>query len=155
MLKRFPFHFNLNPIDRWFKIFWQTANRTLKKRDSGGWQRPVIAKLCHRDVKRTILTAGRTKKAENFFVSESLTPARRTIFHTLRQMKKAHPGIVKGITTYEGRVFVFTNPVNSAAVNAQDQRHLISNQVSLRKLCDEYVKVTLEIFLKNFDWIFA
>ena len=74
------------------------------------------------------------KKAENFFASESLTQARKTFSHTLRHKKEGHLSIVKGITTYEGRVFIFTNPVNPAAVNAQDQRHLNSNHDSQKKV---------------------
>ena len=46
------------------------AHRLGKKIETkGDDKRPVIAKFCRQDVKRTIPTAGRTKKAENFFVS--------------------------------------------------------------------------------------
>ena len=34
----------------------------------------IIAKLCRRSIKYQIFKAARTKKVENFFVSESLTP---------------------------------------------------------------------------------
>ena len=116
------------------------AHRLGKKKETqGDDRRPVIAKFCRRDVKRTILTAGLTKKAETFFLSESLTPTRRTDFHTLRQMKKTHPGIVKGVTTYEGRNFVFTNLVNPAVINAQD--HLLGQKIlsgkPFHKICSK------------------
>ena len=41
--------------------------------------------------------------------------------------------------------------ISASTLNAQDQRHLIRNQNSLRKFCDENVKVPLENFLKTKD----
>ena len=57
-------------------------------------KRPNIAKFCRRDLKRDISMAGRSTCAEGLIVSESLTPARKNIFYTLRQIRKAHPSIV-------------------------------------------------------------
>ena len=70
------------------------------------------------------------KKADGFFVSESLTLVGRNIFYTLRSIRKAHPGIVKGVTMREGRVYAFTKPRAVSSLNGKDQRHLKLNEAS-------------------------
>ena len=114
-------------------------------------KRPIIAKFCRRDMKRDILTASRRNRAEGLYVNENLTPKRRNIFNVLRRMRKSHPGIVKGVTTYDGRVYAFTKPINPAATNPRDQRHLISDQVMLTNFCREFIKSSLDEFLERAD----
>ena len=64
-------------------------------------------------------------------------------------MKNAHSSIVKRIITCEERVFVFTNPMNPTAVNAQDPRHLIANQDSLRNFLRWACRSTTGTFSQN------
>ena len=112
-------------------------------------KRPIIAKFCRRDLKREVLKVGRSTRAEGFYVSESLTPARKNIFYTLRQIRKAHPSIVKGLTTRDGRIYAYTEPVNPTATNARDQQHYIGNQATLAEFCEKFVKLPLENFLSS------
>ena len=124
------------------------AHRLGPKRTSQGPdKRPIIAKLCRRDLKREVLQAARSRRATGFYVNESLTPARRTIFNALRKMRKSHPGIVKGVSTQDGKVFAFTKPINPMATDARDQKHWIKNQSCLVQFCRDFVKRPLDQFL--------
>ena len=79
-------------------------------------------------------------------MNESLTPSRILIFNTLRSMKRAHPSLVKGCSTYDGRVYAYTKPVSSSPTNGRDQRHLMSTMDGLDEFCPEYVKLSHEKF---------
>ena len=131
---------NLNEIS--------VSQRLGKKPSSPQDHRPIIAKFCRRDLKMDILRKSRAKKIPGFFIGESLTNARREIFHTLRRMRKAHPRTIKGVTTIQGRVVAFTKPL-SMNVGANDQRHYIMNHTDLKLFCDEFIKEPLEKFLFN------
>ena len=125
-----------------------TAHRLgTKPQNQSADKRPIIAKFCRRDTKRELLYNGRKARVLNLFVNESLTPTRKTIFTALRRMKKIHPNLVKGVTTYDGSVFAFTKPLATAT---RDRRHHIQNHESLVEFCREYVKLPLETFLENF-----
>ena len=133
---------NINPSDI------SVSHRLGPKRPSQGPdKRPIIAKLCRRDLKREVLQAARSRRVAGFFVSESLTPVRRTIFNALRKMRKSHPTVVKGVSTQDGRVFAFTKPINPSATNARDQKHLIKNHNCLVEFCRDFVKRPLDQFL--------
>ena len=107
-------------------------------------KRNIYIKLCRRDLKKEIIIASKKQKKPLLFCSESLSPVRRTLFFTLRRLKRDHPEIVKGCTTMEGRVFAFTPPVRGGA---KDQRHHITNMEDLRDFCRTYVKIALDDFL--------
>ena len=79
---------------------------------------------------------------------ENLTPTRRNIFKTLRKMKTAHPDFVKGVSTFEGKVYAYT-PNEGSQPNARDKRHLVNNSETLNKFYREFVKKPLELFLEN------
>ena len=113
-------------------------------------RRSFIMKLCRRDLKRDILAASKRIKNPRIFVNENLTPNRRRIFQTLRKVKRENPSIVKTVTTYEGKVIVYTKN-NSSEPNARDVRHIVNNGVSLSLFCENQVKKPLELFLENFD----
>ena len=110
-------------------------------------RRKLIAKFCRRDVKRDILQSSRRSKVEGMFVSESLTPTRSKIHRALRAMRRLHPEVVKGCTTQDGRVYVFTP---SATANfGRDRKHLIPTLSKLEEFCQEYLQVTSETFLDH------
>ena len=100
-------------------------------------------------MKRNILTASWRNQAEGLYGNENLTPKRRNIFNVLRSMKKSQPGIVEGVTTYGGRFYAFTKPVSPAATNLRDQRHLISDQMTLTNFFREYIKSSIDEFLES------
>ena len=120
-----------------------------RRQNQGPDKRPIIAKFCRRDVKRSILTAGRRARADGLYVNKNSTPTRRNVFNLLRRMRRSHPNIVKGVTSYDGRVYAFTKPVNSSSTNPRDQRHLINNEATLKSFCREYIQSSLENFLNE------
>lgn len=108
-------------------------------------RRNLIVKLVRRDVKHDIISASRQQpRRSNLYISESLTPARSSLFFALRQMKKSK--LIKGCTTYDGRVYAFTAPLQESH---RDVRHLISNYEDLTKFCAKYVKQPLQNFLET------
>ena len=118
--------------------------------------RPIIVKLCRRDVKSQLISAarqlgkGNSKRGQNIpnlFVNESLTPPRRKILFTLRQIKRAHPDIVSGCSSYDGKIFAYTKNGN-----LRNTRHLVNNHQSLVKFCDEHIKVPIQTFLDHWEF---
>ena len=124
-----------------------TAHRLGKKTNTQSPDtRSIIVKFCRRDSKRRAIAASKHLRNPAIYINESLTPMRRTIFKTLRSMKRAHPDLVRGCTTYEGRVFAFTKSTVASAQN-RDKRHLINSYGDLIGFCREYVKKPLDLFL--------
>ena len=74
-------------------------------------------------------------------------------------MKRSNPGIIKGVTSQEGVVIVFT-PAPAAAAPAatamasrerpRDLRHRITTRAQLEKFCKDYIKKPLDDFI--FSW---
>ena len=100
-------------------------------------KRGIIVKLCRRETKRELLMAKRSLPRTNsssLFINESLTPKRNTILYALRQMKKAHPNIIAGCSSYDGRIYAYTKttPDSSAfrettsSPATRNVRHLIN-----------------------------
>ena len=108
-------------------------------------RRPIIAKFCRRDTKSAVLVTGRRARTPNLFVNESLTPLRKNIFTTLRRMKKDHPDLVKGVTTFDGKIYAFTKPVSPSV--ARDQKHYIANKTQLVNFCRDHVKKPIDEFI--------
>ena len=127
-----------------------TAHRIGKKPTSQTVdRRPIIAKLCQRDNKAQILGAARKLRLSGFFVNESLTPTRRTLLFTLRKMKREHPEIVVGCSSFDGKVFAYTKPPSAAPPNTRNHRHLITTHEKLAQFCREHIKRPLEAFLES------
>ena len=117
-------------------------------------KRAIIVKLCRREMKRDIMSANRLK-IPGLYINESLTPKRRTIFFTLRQMKKAHRDIITGCTTFDGKVYAFTKQpagTSSNLLRPRDTRHLVNTQEALTKFCRDYIKQPLETFLATWPY---
>ena len=110
-------------------------------------RRNLIVKLVRRDVKHEIISASRKQpRRSNLYISESLTPARSSLFYALRQMKKSR--LIKGCTTYDGRVYAFTA---SPQESQRDVRHPITSHEDLKKFCSKYVKQPLQNFLETWN----
>ena len=116
--------------------------------------RPLTVRFCRRDTKRSILFAKRDNSDvhSTLFTNESLTPKRRTIMYALRAIKKAHPNIVTGCNTLEGRCFAYTKmPASLPNSRARDRKHVLNTHEALVKFCDQYVKKPLQAFLQSWD----
>ena len=70
-------------------------------------------KLSRRDLKPNLIVASRRQsKPQNLFVNESLTPAGKTLFYSLRQLRHPHPNVV--LTSFEDQVYDYTPPPDVA-----------------------------------------
>ena len=107
-------------------------------------KRSLIVKFCRRECKRDVIIACKKAKNSNLFANESLTPKRRAILEALKKMKRSLPEHVKGCTTIDGKVFVYTK---SLQTNGRDHRHLVNSHDDLVKFCTDHVKQPLELFL--------
>ena len=112
-------------------------------------RRGIIVKFCRRDVKHSIIMASKQNRERRIFANESITPLRRTIFNTLRQIKRSHPDLVQGVSTYDGRVFAYTPPDSTSSGTARSKRHLVNTHSGLVEFCQNYVKKPLELFLNS------
>ena len=67
-----------------------TAHRLVPKpKTQGPDRRSIIIKLCRRELKHDLITACKKYKPPNFFINESLTPTRNSIFsHSVKLRKK-------------------------------------------------------------------
>ena len=123
-----------------------------KPQAQGPDTRPLTVRFCRRDTKRRILFTKRDNADPRYtlHINESLTPKRRTIMYALRQIRKAHPNIVTGCNTLEGRCYAYTKlPGSRPNTRAQDRKHIINTQDALVDFCSQFVKQPLENFLNE------
>ena len=129
-----------------------TAHRLGKKSPS---QQPdrrnIIVKFCRRDTKHEVFTSGKKQaRPSQLYVNESLTPQRAKIYQALRMMRRSHPELIAGCSTYDGRVYAYTpTPTTSSGETQRNHRHLIVTQDALQKFCDFYIKKPLITFLSR------
>ena len=117
-------------------------------------RRGIQVRFCRRDIKRLIMSTKCDNSDENntMYMNESLTPERRTILFALRKIKKKFPNIVKGCTSQDGRVYVFTpSPAFASTPRGRDRKHLVNTHEALVEFCAEFVKNPLEEFLDSWD----
>ena len=119
-------------------------------------KRPIVVKFCRRDIKRDVVAASRRQaRPPSVFVNESLTPIRRKIFNTLRVIKRQHPELVCGVSTFEGRVFAYTKSTSapqSAATGSRDVRHLVNTYDMLVSFCQNHVHKPINTFLDSWQF---
>ena len=128
-----------------------TAHRLGKKPISQNPdRRSIIVKFCRRDVKHQLYLARKNQpRVARVFINESLTPSRQDIFHTLRKIRKSNPGLLNGLSTFDGNVYAYTKN-ETANSNQRDRRHQINSKNVLKKFCDEFLKQPLRTFLDSF-----
>ena len=108
-------------------------------------KRSLILKLCRRDLKRELISASYRQERPTVFLSESLTPIRRTILYSLRKIRRSHPDIVLGCSSFDGRVFA---KIKSSSATAHPfLRVFINSHEDLVRFCREHVKKDLDNFL--------
>ena len=132
-----------------------TAHRLGKKPQSNSPASPdkrsIIVKFCQRDTKKNIYLAARTAKVQNLYVNESLTPTRQKILYALRQIRRAHPNLLTGSSTFDGKVYAYTKPSSTAPSDARNIRHEINSQKRLTSFCTDYIRQPLETFLDSWE----
>ena len=119
------------------------SHRLGSRKSQGPDKRSIIAKFCRRDLKRDILASARRVKPSNLFINESLTNVRQKISQALRIAKKQHPDVISGITSIEGRVFVW----RKGSEGGRDVRHCINTLARLEDFCMQNMRVSSTNFL--------
>lgn len=123
-----------------------TAHRLGKKSSKQGPdRRPIIAKLCRRDIKYDIMRACKSQKPK-FFINESLTPSRSTLLWALRQMKKNHSNIISGCSSENGRVCMWRK---SNTDGGRDHKHFINSFEQLKEFCEKTLKEPITVYIDN------
>ena len=142
-------HDNSNCIEVVQKVVKDCLKIELKKEDisvshrlgpksaaQGQDTRSIIVKFCRRDQKRDLLLACRSSKPRNLYLNECLTPLRRNIGAALRRAKKLPSSRVSGMTTIDGRIFVWGK---SDLPGTRDSRHCVNTLQALEDFCMEFV----------------
>ena len=124
-----------------------TAHRLGRAPENGPDKRKIIVKFCRRDISKRLCSAARSKRPAGLFINESLTPIRRKIFFTLRRIKQAHPNLVSGCSSVEGKIYVYTKPAPNSPPSTPNLKSLISTHDHLVSFCRDFIKVPLDTFL--------
>ena len=114
-------------------------------------RRPIVVKFCQRDLKMQVWVSSRKARIPNFYVNESLSPTRRTILYALRKIKRAHPNLVTGCTSFDGKIYAYTKPSSTAPEHSRSVRHPINSKENLKNFCETFVKKPLEDFLESWS----
>ena len=111
-------------------------------------RRGLIVKFCRRSTKTDVLLSARKKKPNNFYVNESLTPANQTIAFVLRKMRKDHPQLITGVSTFDGKNFAWIKSSNTDR-NSRDTRHAINSRERLVNFCETILNKPLNTYLNE------
>ena len=111
-------------------------------------------KLVRRDLKKEIIAASKRQNRnspDEIFVNDSLTPQRDAVFRTLQRIKREND-VIKGVSSVEGEVFVYTAapPMQARDQTSEprrDLRHRVNSKEQLRIFCENFVKKQLEEFV--------
>lgn len=106
--------------------------------------RSICVKLVRHDLKTDILSTCRRAKP-NFYVNESLTPARSTILYVLRKIKRKYPNLVDGCSSIDGKVYAWVKPTDSSS--QRNSRVSVNSHLQLSEFCANVVKDSLNSFL--------
>ena len=115
-------------------------------------KRSIIVKFCRRDTKDDVYRSSKRRaRPQQLYVNESLSPTRKTIYYTLRQIRRAHPELLAGCSTFDGKIYAYTKASTSDGQQQRDRRHLIITLETLKKFCAEHIKKPIETFLNNYQ----
>ena len=121
-----------------------TAHRLgSKKKQQGPDRRPIIVKLCRRDLKRDIRYACKQNKP-NYYVNEDLTPSRSTILWALRMMKRKHSKIISGCNSEDGKVCVW---IKSTSPSSRDVKRFLNTYEQLADFSMNILKENVSMFI--------
>ena len=125
-----------------------TAHRLGRKPgDNVSDKRPIIVKLCRRDLVRDIFAACKATRPP-FYVNCSLTPIRNKILFEIRKLKRTYPQLIKGCHgNHVGEINVFLP-------NRQTQMRDRKITVNSREEFEEFVQnhVGISVADLNITW---
>ena len=115
--------------------------------DTSPDKRDIIVRFCQRDTKFKVYSSGRQQKIRGLYVNESLTPTRRSIHFALRKIREKHSTLVTGISTHNGRIFVYTKAAPNAPPESASLKTELNTIEALSSFCDNFIKEPLPNFL--------
>ena len=104
--------------------------------------RPIIVKLLHRSTKYALMDSCIKKRTNNglsdFFLNESLSTIRTTMYSDLKQVRWSHKSLFKQLYTRDGIIYVklTVNEEHKYAIKTED--HLLSFLKNYPQLQDTY-----------------
>ena len=113
-------------------------------------KRSIVVRFCQRDIKHQVYTAGRQKKVKDLYFNESLTKTRKEVHTAIRRIKKECGELVTGVSTHNGRVFMYHKPARNAPPTAKSLKTEINTMQHLEAFCIDFLKKPLQSFLSHF-----
>ena len=121
-----------------------------KVNDNTPDKRKILVRLTKKLQKNDLISAAKTAKPDDLFVSENLTPTRQKIAYALRQAKKNFPNIVSGTNTMNGVPYVWIKPTGRATGGAST-RHKIVSHATLKRFYSDTLDTPLEEVVNDFS----
>ena len=116
-------------------------------------KRSVIIKFCRRDSKDEVYRSSKGQnRPKQLYINECLSPMRQKLYKTLRHMRKDHPDLIAGCSTFDGKIYAYTKVSSHGNGPTQkDRRHFIKNFDALKKFCEDFVRRPIDAFLDS--WV--
>ena len=130
-------------------LIWLLIGLEKKKNDAPD-NRKILVCFTIKQQKNDLISAARTTKPDDLFVSENLTPTRKKIAYVLRRAKNKFPSIVSGTNTMNGGPFVWIKPTGRATGDSTT-RHKIVSHVTLKFFYDESLGTSIEQVVNDFS----
>ena len=121
-----------------------------KDNEQASDNRKILVRFTNKQQKNDLISAAKTAKPEDLFVSESLTPLRQKIAYSLRQAKKKFPGIISGTYTQNGAPYVWVKPTGQSA-GGSSTRHKIVTHAMLKRFFNDTLDTPLEEVVTDFS----
>ena len=100
--------------------------------------------------KNDLISAAKTAKPDDLFLSENLTPTRQKIAYALSQAKKNFPSIVSGTNTMKGVPYVWIKPTGRAT-SGSSTRHKIVSHSTLKRFYNYTLGTPLDEVVNDFS----
>ena len=98
-------------------------------------KKPIIVKLCRREVKHQILRACREKKPKDIYFNESLSSTRQKIMYVIRKVKANDSTVIASYKTEDGNIRVYS-PSPGAS---REPRRFIMTTLNTRRELDDFI----------------
>ena len=103
-----------------------------KENDQAPDNKKILVRFTKWQQKKNLISATKTAKPNDLFVSENLTPTRQNIVYVLRKTKKRFPSIVPGIYTQNGVPYVWIKPTGQATGGKNTRHETVSHAMPKR-----------------------
>ena len=120
-----------------------------KENDQAPDKRKILVRFTNKQ-KNYLISAAKTTKPVDIFVSENLTLNRQKIAYALRQAKNKFPSIVSGTNTMNRIPYVWIKPIGRATGGSYI-RHKIVPHATLKKFYYDTLSTPLDEVVNDFS----